>query len=176
MEDPHGAKMPHPSHHIAIFLVPTNPEHLLSDEDATQLFSELTEQQVVDEDGWAGEAAPRWIQGGFGRLRLDRPTGPVVYGNRQGGYRAQCPSCKANLVKVLGLGLSGWRSGAGRGFSCPKCHRPTALEDLVYSPKAAPGRWALVFSRAEAAEVEEEALAWLNSQLSTDFHTIVSRG
>jgi len=168
--------MPKAAHQIAVILVPTDPDHCLTEEAADGLLTELVRKGVVDERGRAAQEADCWIPGGFGRIRVDRPRRPVVYGNRQGGYRAQCPRCSASLAREIEVGLSNWRQGQGRGFSCQDCQEELSLEEVVFSPSAAPGRWALVFSRAEALQLKEEALEWLTEELQTPFKTVVSRG
>lgn len=168
--------MPHASHRISLFLVPRDPEHELSDAHLAHLRETLVAERVLDEQGAAAEHSGNLVEGGFSRFRFDRPPWPVVYGNRLGGYRAQCPHCGASLAKSMESGLRRWRGGEGRDVDCDACLKSTSLEGLIFYPPAAPGRWALVFSRAESSELKNGALVHLEALCGAQLQTIVVRG
>jgi hypothetical protein len=168
--------VPHASHRISLFIVPRDPEHQLSDTHLALLRETLVQERVLDDKGAAAENSESLVEGGFSRFRFDRPPWPVVYGNRLGGYRAQCPHCGASLAKSMESGLRRWRSGQGRDLDCESCLRSTSLEALTFYPPAAPGRWALVFSRAESNELKSGALDRLEALCGAQLQTIVVRG
>ena len=168
--------MPHASHRISLFIVPRDPEHELGDVRVAQLRETLCEEGILDAQGQAGEHSDRFVEGGFARFRFDRPPWPVVYGNRLGGYRVQCPHCDANMVTSLDLGLRRWRGGEGRGVACESCSREVCIEDLCFKPPAAPGRWAFVFSRAESSGLKSGVLERLELLCGAQLQTIVVRG
>jgi hypothetical protein len=116
------------------------------------------------------------VVGGFSRFRIDWPLEPVVYGNRLGGYRAQCPQCGFSLVRAMVAGLRSWRKGEGREFDCPNCRERTSLEAINYAPPAAPAKWALVFSRTESSDVQQDLLQKLESLCESELLAIWIRG
>lgn len=168
--------MPHASHRISLFIVPRDPEHELGEGHVAQLRETLCKEGILDAQDQAGEHSGRFVEGGFARFRFDRPPWPVVYGNRLGGYRVQCPHCDANMVTLLDLGLRRWRNGEGRGVACESCSREFCIEALRFKPPAAPGRWALVFSRAESSELKSGVLERLGFLCGVPLQTIVVRG
>jgi len=168
--------MPQASHRLSLFLVPRNPDEALSELCAHQLVEGLRAEKVLVADDRAGPNAEDIVVGGFVRFRIDRPPSPVVYGNRLGGYRARCPHCGFNMVNAIEVGLRRWRTGDGRTLHCPDCLAATSLEGLDYAPPAAPGHWALVFSRAESSEIQKPWLQKLESMCGVELFPVWIRG
>lgn len=168
--------MPHASHRLSLFLVPKNPDAVLSRAVGDSVNGLLRKEGVLAMDDRAGANAHAMVVGGFSRFRIDWPPDPVVYGNRLGGYRAECPQCGVSVVTAMVAGLRSWRKGEGRGFNCPNCQERTSLEAVNYAPPAAPGKWALVFSRTESSEVQPDLLQKLESLCGSELLAIWIRG
>jgi hypothetical protein len=168
--------MPQASHRLSLFLVPRNPDDALSELCADRLLQDLRAEKVLVADGRAGPNAEHIVAGGFVRFRIDRPPHPVMYGNRLGGYRAQCPSCGVSMVQSIEVGLRRWRAGDGRALCCPRCQAPTSLEGLDYAPPAAPAHWALVFSRVESSEIHKPWHEKLESMCGVELFPVWIRG
>lgn|GEM_PF-1857941 len=171
-----GANVPHASHIISLVVLPEDPEHVLGENGRADLLGHSVESGLVDSDMHAGPHANEWIRGGFARMHLDRPERPVLYGNRVGGYRVQCPHCGANMVRALSVALEDWRSGGTRTAQCGVCEHKELIEKLVFLPPAAPARWALVFRRSESADLEPGCLAQLSMWVGVPLRSIVTRG
>ena len=171
-----GGHVPLVSHRIAVFLVPKNPDQDLPRELEQALLTELVHMNWVSEEGRAGQASNELIEGGFQRFRVDRPGQPVLYGNRLGGFRAKCPSCGVSVAGSLGGVIERWREQGDRRSSCTSCRERFLLEEWDYAPFAAPGKWALVFTRAEAPAIREEAKECVERWLGFPVVEVVSRG
>lgn len=168
--------MPLASHRISVFVVPKDPEQVLSGAQEEALLAELERRHWLSERGQAGEQSEDVIEGGFQRLRVDRPGRPVLYGNRLGGFRARCPSCGASVAAELGAVLEVWREQGHRESACRACGSRFLLEEWEYAPHASPGRWALVFSRAGSPSLKSTAREALEEWLGFPVVEVVSRG
>ena len=136
----------------------------------------LEREEIALTRGQAGPNAEFLVRGGFRRFRVDRPQRPVLYGNRLGGFRAECPACGGNVAGSLGAILDQWRRGEGRASPCEHCGEIHLFESWRYSPSAAPGRWALFVTQVESPELTPEGLGFLESQLGMSLTQVVSRG
>lgn len=156
--------MPHPSHRLDLYLVPTEPDRP-PPADSAALWADLASRGWVDERGFAGLRAEELVAGGFVRARLDHPGEPVLYGNQQGGFRARCPACAGGVVRALGAALASWRAGGDRKVTCATCGVQTPLEGVDFQPAAHPARWAFVLADAEDATPTEPGLRVLSEHL-----------
>lgn len=171
-----GVLVPHASHRIALFLVPVEPDRALSAEQERQCFDELIRLGWISEGAQLGPAANAVVEGGFQRFRVDRPQRPVLYGNRLGGFRAACPNCGASVAANLGEVIEQWRTEGDRDSACLSCGHRCSLEGWNFSPRAAPGRWALVFSQVGSVSLAPEAREKLEALVGCALHEVVSRG
>ena len=176
MEVLNGANVPHASHIISLVVLPEDPDHVLEEGAQEGLLEHSVASGLVDGDLRSGAHASEWIVGGFVRMHVDKPQKPVVYGNRVGGYRVQCPHCGANMVNALSVALEGWRTGAGRAAVCGSCLKREKIEELVFLPPAAPARWALVFRRVESTTLEPGCIEQLSAWVGAPLRCIVTRG
>ena len=168
--------MPHANHRLSLFLVPVDPDQVLGSTTQERIEHVLREKRVLDEGYLAGGEANWLLEGGFYRYRFDQPGVPVVYGNRQGGYRVSCPSCGSSLALEVGVVLERWRTGEGRGHLCSKCHHSSTLEEWRFQPPAWPGKCALVFSRVGGLELNQHAAEALEEAAGTRLVPVLSRG
>lgn len=137
----------------------------------SQLVERLQDQEIHDR-GRPGPHADRLIPGGFALLRVDTPPRPRLYANRQGGFRARCPGCRANVVPVLGAALVAWQERGPRTLVCPSCAQTQDLDGLDYQPPAAIGAWALELRDVQGLTLGEVPLAdWIGP-----FRVVGSRG
>lgn len=159
---PSERRVPFPSDHLDLMLVPTEPGRLLDEGACVGLFD------AWQEAGWlasgaspdrrlAGPLADELLPGGFLALWLDRPPGEVLYANQQGGFRVQCPSCGGNLVPAFQAAVVARRQGVDRRVSCG-CGFDAALTEVPLAPPGAFARWALVFGDAGGLELTSRAL------------------
>ena len=162
-----------PSHRLNLLLVPSDPEREL-DEEALSEGLRLLEEQGFVQSGRAGPRAEELVAGGFKLLRVDRPPEPTLYGNRQGGFYARCPSCGGHLVAAIGPALKRWRAGQGRGLSCSSCRSELDLAGLDYAPHAAPGRFALELRDVGDAQLRPTEA--LRRAMGGDYSVVGSRG
>jgi hypothetical protein len=168
--------VPHASHKLSLFLVPSDPDWVPDSTAQDRILDLLIEKKAIDREFRASDGAGLWIEGGFYRFRFDRPPSPVMYGNRQGGYRVFCPSCGANLAADVGAVLEQWSDGGGRQFACVACEQVTSLEEWRFQPEARPGRFALVFTQVEGIVLAREASEWLARVAGMEFVPVWSRG
>jgi len=164
-----------PSHRLNLYLVPSDPERTLDPASVEQGLSLLRADGVLD-GMRPGPRAAALIEGGFALVRLDAPTQPTLYGNRQGGYRVRCPACGGSAVTPALDALKAWRLGGARAATCPACGAATALEALDYAPFAAPGRFALELRDVGGASVAPDATRSLEVALGGAFVVVGSRG
>lgn len=101
-----------------------------------------------------GPQAADVLPGGFTSWRSDRPARPILYANRQGGFRARCPRCAEPVAEPLGRALASWRAGGPRGVVCPRCLWSGDADQVSAAPPIAFGGGAVVF-----VDVAEAALA-----------------
>ena len=125
----YSARVPlRPSHRLNLLLVPDDPERSPPD-DLVERAHALAGQLVV--------------RGGFKLLRVDLPGELVLYSNRQGGFRVQCPGCGENLVPQLGAALMELRRTGARLVPCSSCNTGHDINDLDYSPSASIARFCI---------------------------------
>lgn len=163
---------PHPSHRLSAWLVPTEPDRACPFDTPGRL-QRLQTSGSGPEPGPPGEAL---IPGGWVGVRLDRPPGPHLYGNKQGGYRIRCPSCAAPLIAEATDALERWRGGGDRALVCRRCQQPHSLEGLDYRPAAAPARFAIELRDIQGLDLTAAGAAHFSTLLGGDFLVIASRG
>lgn len=170
--------MPLPTHRLNLLLVPRDPDRAPAGASVATMLAALRQRGVLDASDRPGTRADALMEGAFALLRADFPPAPVLYGNRQGGFSAACPTCGASVVGQLGAALRAWRQGEGRAFACPRCAGACALETLRYGPPAAPGRFALELRDVFAPELRaaEDVRALFEQVLGEEFLEIASRG
>jgi hypothetical protein len=151
-----------PSHQLELLLVPREP-WLVSR--GLALLDRLRAEGVLDAGGAPGPAARRWCSGSFARLWLDDPGRVVLYANRQGGFRVQCPIRGEPIVRAFEAAVTAWRAGGPRELVCPGCGQIHALDDVAASPPLAFGRFAIVTSDVGHADLTPEGLAWAEEEL-----------
>lgn len=156
--------MARPGHRLDLLLVPPDPD-ARPVEALNALLRELKQRGVVGAAGQPGPEAARWVEGGFARLRVDKPDRITLYANAQGGFRVRCPTCGANLVPTFSAALTAWRSGGPRRCTCPSCGADPPLEALDFQPPAAFGRVALVTHDAGGSALTGEAQALVQQHL-----------
>jgi hypothetical protein len=164
-----------PVHRLNLYLVPDEPERSIDEAALAAALAALRGEGALE--GWRpGPRREALVEGGFALLRVDRPPGPALYGNRQGGYRALCPSCGANLVPAVLPALLAWRAGGDRSLRCAVCGEDTRLESVDYRPIAAPGRFALELRDVGTPRLAADARPALARALGGGFVVVGSRG
>lgn len=130
---------PRPGPHLDLYLVPQGGGAVPSDSDLIRVLGEPEEPSQ----------APELVEGGFSSWRADRPRGPVLYANRQGGFFVRCPETGQNVVPAFNPALAQWRAGGAPELSpCPSCGSEHLFRELDYAPPAAIGQGALVLIQA----------------------------
>lgn len=170
--------MPRASHRLNLLLVPADPERRPDPLLAGQLFAALRAEAVTDAWDRPGPRAEALHAGGFALFRADFPPEPVIYGNRQGGYRAVCPACGASVVAAVLQALKRWRASGDMGLRCERCGVPCSLSTVIYQPDAAPARFALELRDVERPIFSPSAqvMELLERTLGQGFRCIASRG
>jgi len=164
-----------PSHRLNLYLVPAEPERL-PDDGALEAGLEQLREVGMLEGMHPGARAEALVIGGFALLRVDRPSQPTLYGNRQGGYRVRCPGCGTSIIFPALAALQSWRGGGDRSVVCPDCGVASALEALDYAPFAAPGRFALELRDVGGPSVGPSAIPLLEVALGGPFVVVGARG
>lgn len=165
-----------PTHRLNLLLVPADPELRLSEAAAAQARSHWQKEGLVLADGAPGPAAERLLPGGYALLRLDRPSGGALYGNRQGGYHARCPRCGAALAAALGPAVRAWQQGEAGALSCPACAALLHLSELHTQPPARPARFAVELRDVGDLELSAWGRLVLESSVGAALLVLPSRG
>jgi hypothetical protein len=147
-----------PVRHLDLLLVPALTGALSDD-----VVSKLAVRGVCTSDGRPGPLAGSLVQGGFGRLTVDRPKRTVLYANQQGGFRVFCPACHELATASFVRALEAWRSGGGRNMVCAACARSSDLDALDFRPPAALGDAALIIEDAATGWLTADALSLVTS-------------
>lgn len=158
----YGGTVPRPSSRLDLAVVPSRERAVTQ---CRLLLAHWTASGVCDERGAPGLRAESVVHGGFARIRLDLPLGPVLYANQQGGFRVACPSCQTSVVPNFASALRRVRQGHDTPLSCGHCGIATRVDDLVYSPPAAVGEAALVIADAGHGTLTDEALADIRAHI-----------
>lgn len=165
--------MPRPTHRLNLYVVPDDPDRALDELRLAAAVERLRAEGVLS--GWGpGAAADRLVPGGFRRLRIDRPAQACLYGNRQGGFHARCPSCGDHLARALGPALAQWRAGRPRLVACG-CGVSTDIAALDFAPPAAVGQFAVEIRDVQTTELAPDGKPWLASGIG-GFVVVGSRG
>ncbi len=130
-----------------------------------RLCAALVDRGVLTESGLAGEQAPWLVPGGFRRLFLDDPGEWRLFANQQGGFRARCPGCGANLVPVLSAAWSSLRGPRPAPIACPTCGGAHDLDAVDFAPTAAWGRWAARIVEVQSATPTADGIALIATYL-----------
>ena len=162
---------PHPTHRLNLWLVPSDPERGVPDSAASGLAGLKAEH-----DGNPRRWGDALLPGGWTHARLDRPSSPHLYGNKQGGFQVRCPTCRTPLVREAAEALSRWRAGKGRTLACPHCATTSPLEALNYRPAAAPGLFAFELRDVQGMALTTAGHRRFEALLAGPFHVIGSRG
>ncbi len=125
---------------------------------ARALFAHGVDVGICLESGAPGPAANTWVAGGFVRIRVDVPLVPTLYANQQGGFRVSCPGCSENVVSVFSPVLASLRTSGDARLTCPRCAVCTPIAELVFVPKAAVGRAALVIADVADGQLQHGVL------------------
>lgn len=165
--------MPLPSSRLDLHLVPPDPDDRPR-ADAERLIAELRKRAILDERGFAGPEATRWIADGFRSVRIDDPGHVVLYANQQGGFRVSCPVCRENLVPVFMQALSSFRRGGPRRCTCPACGTDQPLDALDFLPAAAFGRLSVVTVDVGGAALTPEGVQLVGDLLGA-WRTVLRR-
>ena len=152
--------MPHASHRIDLLVLPVDPDQPINEGAVAGLF----EVWGLDERGRC-RAMDQLIEGGCGRIWIDRPSRVWLYGNQSGGFRVHCPVTKENIAGPFGVAHRTWKNGGSRTMQCPSCGDVHRLEDVIFRPPAAFARWALVFSNAASVVLPPSTSAQINAAL-----------
>lgn len=89
-------------------------------------------------------------------LRVDAPTGPVLYGNQQGGIEVRCPDTHEPVATALSEALTRMRAGEDGTVRCA-CGGSHPPNGLWFAPPAAVASSALVVVDVESYSLEEPA-------------------
>jgi hypothetical protein len=108
-----------------------------------------------------GPGADTLVPGGFSSLWLDRPGGPTLFANQQGGFQVPCPSCGGPLAGPFGKAIQALRRGQELPVTCPACAGSFPLEGLALRPPGYLARGAVVFGDAGSDALEAGAQAEL---------------
>lgn len=165
-----------PTHSLNLLLVPDDPERLPDDDELQRVWDKLVSMGIIGPLGRPGPEASRL--GHFSLLRIDRPPGPAVYGNRQGGFRVRCPRCGMALARPFSSAARRWKLGGPRRLTCPGCGADLDLVELIFAPPAALARFAIELREVAAAslDLDPELLGLLRSALGGEVRVIASRG
>ncbi len=156
--------MPHASHRMDLALVPSDLGRAL-DEARYQALTQAWEARGWVKSGAPGPEADALIEGGFRRLRLDRPPRLSLYANQQGGFRVACPSTGGDAATAFGKATQRWREGGPRTLRCPSCGDEHPLEAMVLSPPGAFGLWAVIVADCDALHLRPDAMLELGHAL-----------
>jgi len=107
----------------------------------------------------ADRPTAQFIGGGAKGIRLDHPTGRVVYGNQLGGFHVTCPSCGAGLARAFASAMEAsrqdTRSSPVATVRCPRCDTATPLPEVDARPPIQIGRCAVVFVDVGGVELTD---------------------
>ncbi len=162
---------PHPTHRLNAWLVPSDPERDVPDSVTPGLAA-----LKVEFDGTRRRWGDPLLPGGWVHARLDQPSEPHLYGNKQGGFQVCCPACQNPLARELSEALRHWRAGGERTLACPQCTGTSPLEDLSYRPAAALGHFAIELRDVHSLTLTADGRQRFEALLSGRFHIIGSRG
>ncbi|MCB9759021.1 MAG: hypothetical protein H6739_04210 [Alphaproteobacteria bacterium] len=167
-----------PTHRLNLYVVPDDPEREVSVQAEQDGLAALARLGVTAGRGRPGPRAETLIQGGFALLRVDRPRGPAVYGNRQGGFHVRCPTCNMPLARPFSGAVRRWKAGSARQMICPGCGHVHDLARLEFAPPAALGLFALELRDVESPDLTPsgEVGEALERLLEGPFRVIASRG
>jgi hypothetical protein len=154
---------------LDLVLLPEGPDVQV---DGPAVLDRLRRAGVVMEDGRAGPAASRLVDGGFVRawVESDDLRGRF-YGNQIGGFRVACPTCGASVAEEFGRTLEAWRRGGPRWMACHRCAAGSDLANLRFAPAAGFGRAVLRLADVGRAALTEEG--W--RMVAPDFVRVVAR-
>jgi hypothetical protein len=168
--------MPLASRKLHLFLVPEDPERIPEPSRVEAGLALLLAMGVLDERGSSGPSANLLVAGGFASLRVDRPSGRVLYANSMGGVRTSCPLCEVAVGTAFGQAVQAWRERGSRAFQCPECLEEMPLERVSCRPQVALGSFALEIRDVAHPEPELVLLRCLEGILGGGFRVVTTRG
>lgn len=165
---------PHASRRLNLVLVPASLERTLDEGLLESQWGDWQSQGRISGRGRAGPQAEAWVEDGFVLLRVDRPPGIGVYGNRVGGFHVDCPSCEKPLAGPWGKSVQVLKTGAPWALQCPNCGLQLGPNQAHTQPAAAIARFALELRDVGSARLRSRAP--FQALLGEDFQVIAVRG
>jgi len=165
------------SQKLNLYLVPSDPEFIPGAIAIQQFKDRLHRDKLADVLGDVIGTGERLVEGGVTHISLDRPSAPVVWGNKTGGFSVSCPQCSEPMVREFNKAFSAWQGGAQeRDVECAGCNRRAPFDTLRFRPKASVGRIAIALR-----DVGSPSLTGLCVDIATDllgvkFSVVMSRG
>lgn len=165
---------PHASRRLNLVLVPKDLDRTLDEAMLKIHWAQWQAQGLITARGRKGPEGEQWVADGFVLLRVDRPPGVGVYGNRVGGFHVDCPSCEQPIAGPWGKAVQDLKAQGEWALSCPHCGRALGPNQARTLPVAAIARFALELRDVGSASLRTRGP--FEDLLGEDFRVIAVRG
>ena len=162
---------------LNMYLVPADPEFYPANVAIQQFNERLQKDKLADVLGDVIGTGERLVEGGLTHISLDRPSAPVAWGNKAGGFSVSCPQCSEPMVREFNEAFSAWKAGVkGREIECVGCNRKAPFDTLRFRPKAAVGRIAIALRDVGSPSITGLCVDIATELLGVEFNVVMSRG